>query len=218
MRGVTDKAMANAPESDERARLLSQWSDLVPQQPGGGAEIIARYADPARRYHTVAHLSAVLEGVRELSDVAMQPHLVALAAWFHDAVYDVRRDDNEEQSAALAMLKLGEAGLEAVDITEVARLVRLTATHAPAADDVNGAVLCDADLWVLAADGAGYDAYVRAVRAEYAHVGDDDFRRGRVAVVEQLLALPSLFRTPRGQDRWEQPARHNLEAELARLH
>ena len=99
----------------------------------------------------------------------------------------------------------------------MARLVRLTATHAAGPDDANGVVLCDADLSILASGPDAYAAYTRAVRVEYAHVPEDDFRRGRAAVLRQLLDLPKLFGTDRGRRAWEPTARANLTRELARL-
>ena len=59
-------------------------------------------------------------------------YVVRLAAWFHDAVYDLpeRELTNEEASARLSLRELGRAGFEQEDLTQVARLVRLTATHA----------------------------------------------------------------------------------------
>jgi predicted metal-dependent HD superfamily phosphohydrolase len=102
-------------------------------------------------------------------------------------------------------------------VAEVARLVRLTAGHDPAPEDRNGAVLCDADLAILAADAERYAAYAAAVRQEYAHVEESAFRAGRAAILGELLAQRRLFRTPIGQDRWERRARANLAAEIAAL-
>ncbi len=204
--------------TDDRDRmLLSRWSSLLPGHVGLGVDLVRRYADPGRRYHGLDHLAVVLDGVDLLSGEASQLPLVLLAAWFHDAVYDVRRDDNEERSAQLAEQELAAAGLGPADVAEVAWLVRLTASHDPAPGAANGAVLCDADLMVLASDEAGYASYVSAVRAEYAHVSDEDFRRGRAAVLEQKLSLPALFHTSRGHARWEAAARRNLQGELAGL-
>ncbi|WP_330289067.1 HD domain-containing protein [Streptomyces sp. NBC_00576] len=204
--------------------------------------LLARWQEPQRRYHTLTHLTAVLDHIdvleRELDlDQAGTPApapastptpipapdpdlalaLVRLAAWFHDAVYAPDRSENEERSARLAERALPEAGVAPEKTAEVARLVRLTVTHAPAPDDLNGQVLCDADLAILAAPPDTYAAYTAAVREEYAFVPDDAFRQGRAAVLRQLLALPRLFRTPYGTQRWEKAARANIAAELERL-
>ncbi|MEU8775071.1 hypothetical protein [Streptomyces sp. NPDC048606] len=177
--------------------------------------LLAAWAEPQRRYHTTAHLAAVLTHLDALAPHAADPAAVELAAWFHDAVYRPDRSENEERSAALAERALPELGIDPARTAEVARLVRLTVTHDPAPGDTNGEALCDADLAVLAGAPDAYAAYAAAVRAEYGFVPDEAFRTGRAAVLRQLLALPRLFRTPHGAAHWEAPARANLAAELA---
>ncbi|MEW1925007.1 hypothetical protein [Streptomyces sp. NPDC088360] len=179
--------------------------------------LLARWAEPQRRYHTTAHLKAVLDHVDVLEEHADDADLVRLAAWFHDAVYAPDRSENEERSARLAERALPEAGLTDEQTAEVARLVRLTITHDPADGDHNGEALCDADLAILAAAPDAYAAYAAAVREEYAFVPDEDFRAGRAEVLRQLLSLPRLFRTPHGAAEWEGPARANLATEMELL-
>jgi predicted metal-dependent HD superfamily phosphohydrolase len=189
------------------------WPERLPDSVRGKLE--AAYADPGRGYHDLMHLAEVLGNVDELmteDDPAREA--VLLAAWFHDAVYE-GRDDDEERSARLAEEELG--GLTPDLAAEVARLVRLTRTHRPADDDRTGMVLCDADLAILAAGEERYAEYVRGVRSEYAHVSDADFAAGRSAVLQDLLAKPTLFHLPAARHRWEERARRNVQRELAGL-
>ncbi|MFJ4619988.1 hypothetical protein [Streptomyces sp. NPDC088812] len=176
--------------------------------------LLARWAEPQRRYHTLTHLTAVLDHVDTLAGYADDPDVVRLAAWFHDAVYLPDRSENEERSARLAERALPEAGLPDAKTARVARLVRLTVGHDPADDDRDGQVLCDADLAVLAAPPSAYAAYTAAVREEYHFVPNDAFREGRAAILRRLLDLPRLFRTPHGASAWEATARFNLRGEL----
>lgn len=203
--------------------LLAGWTRLL-RRAGAtadpapyGENLLARWAQPHRRYHTTDHLVAILGHVDRLAGHAEDPDTVRLAAWFHDAVHRPDRSENEERSAALAERALPEAGLTAARTAAVARLVRLTAGHDPAADDRDGQVLCDADLAVLAAPPVDYAAYAAAVRAEYSFVPEPAFRSGRADVLRQLLALTPLFGTPYGVEHWEEPARRNLRGELALL-
>lgn len=184
-----------------------------------GEELLARWREPQRRYHTVRHLTAVLDVVDAYAELADRPDLVRLAAWCHDAVYDPRAagEANERDSAALAGTLLTALGLPAAAVAEVRRLVLLTAGHATTAGDRDGALLCDADLAILAAPRQEYDAYAAAIRAEYAHVPEPDFRAGRARVLTALLALPALYRLPPLAARWTDPARANLTRELATL-
>ncbi|MFE5831516.1 hypothetical protein ACFQ67_14180 [Streptomyces sp. NPDC056488] len=215
--------------ADQHPALLRRWNATLlaaragregPDPAPYGLNLLARWAEPQRRYHTVDHLRAVLDRVDELTDQGGEGgelELVRLAAWFHDAVYRPDRSENEERSALLAEKALAEAGLTPHEVAEVARLVRLTVTHDPAVGDLNGETLCDADLAVLASDPDTYAEYAAAVREEYGFVPDDAFREGRAAVLRHLLDLPRLFRTPYGAAVWEEKARENVERELKEL-
>ncbi|MBC9727200.1 hypothetical protein [Streptomyces sp. TRM68367] len=179
--------------------------------------LLTRWQEPQRRYHTLTHLTAVLDHIDFLAQYADDPDVVRLAAWFHDAVYLPERSTNEERSARLAERALPEAGVPDGKTAEVARLVRLTITHDPADDDPDGQVLCDADLAILASPPSAYAAYTAAVREEYHFVPSDAFRTGRATILRQLLALPALFHTPYGHAEWEPTARYNLRSELELL-
>jgi predicted metal-dependent HD superfamily phosphohydrolase len=184
-----------------------------------GSALLSRWAEPHRHYHSLEHLATVLSIVDDQEAEAAEPDRVRLAAWFHDAVYDPHTpgDGNERASADLAVISLVSLGVPAETIDAVRALVLLTAGHAAQAGDRDGALLCDADLAVLAAPPAAYDTYAADVRAEYAFVPDAEFRAGRAAVLRHLLELPALYRIPELAERWTEPARANLIRELGAL-
>jgi len=192
--------------SAEPGDLAGRWP--LDDLPDLRDELLSAYAAEGRSYHDTRHLTEVLDRLEELGcdDV-----VVHLAAWFHDAVYDAAAGD-EERSAVWA-----ERALPPELAGEVARLVRLTAGHDPAPDDLAGQQLCDADLAILASAARRYAEYAHDVRREYAAVPDDDFARGRGAILADLLARPRLFHSERARTSWEEPARANLAAELERL-
>ena len=198
---------------------FESWAALAGDSPTSRTEwsaLIAAWSEPHRRYHGLAHLAAVLGLVAQLDAAAADPAAVRLAAWYHDAVYEPTSQENETVSALRA--RAGLRGLVPDErIEEVERLVLLTAGHDPEPGDANGAVLCDADLAVLAGPPDAYAAYASAVREEYWQLTDEVFTAGRIAVLEQLLALPALYRLPAVADEWTPRARANLGAELALL-
>ncbi|MBO2455155.1 HD domain-containing protein [Actinomadura barringtoniae] len=198
--------------------LVDRWVSLAGTDTRHiGVDLDARYGEEHRRYHTRAHLLAVLNLVDDLAPHAADPDAVRLAAWFHDAVYDPERADNEERSARLARRMLADTDLPAEVVEEIARLIVLTETHAPDADDRNGQVLCDADLAILGAAPEAYATYAASVREEYAFVPDEFFKAGRAQVLRGLLELPSLFHTAEARSRFEEQARRNVETELMLL-
>jgi len=181
------------------------------------AEIARHYRSPERHYHTLLHLAAVLDTIDHLCQANPPPPALLLAAWLHDVIYDSRASDNEERSAAYAQSLREPLGLDTALTDEAARLILLTRAHQTTADDHCGQLLLDADLAILGAAPEEYDRYAQAIRREYAWVPEEEYRRGRAAVLERFLQRPRLFHTASLHDRVEAQARCNLLAELAVL-
>lgn len=181
------------------------------------------YAEPQRRYHTQAHVRALLSWLAYWRSLAIDPRAIAAAIWFHDAVYDPRRADNEEQSARLAEAHLRSGSREGRDardpalVERVTSLIRATATHRAAADDPVGVALLDADLWILASPPERFDEYCAQVRAEYGFVDAATYAQARSAILRDLIDRPSIYGTPEADAAWTPAARANVERELARL-
>jgi predicted metal-dependent HD superfamily phosphohydrolase len=173
--------------------------------------VCKQYAGPGRFYHTLAHVQNVLETVESLGPHARNRNAVRLAAWLHDVIYDSRSSDNEERSADYA-----ERLCEELSIPEgrpVADLIRTTKAH-DAGGDADARVLIDADLAILGAGEADYRDYAGKIRQEYAWVPEAEYRTGRRQVLRKFLARARIFHF---LGHLEEPARHNISAEIARL-
>jgi predicted metal-dependent HD superfamily phosphohydrolase len=234
-RAETDGSVGQPPLAGHVAATATAWVALChrvgavapePRLRSTAEALLERWTEPHRRYHNRTHLERVLGTLRQLaadgggetSAASADPgDLAALAAWYHDAVYEPTRSDNEEQSAALAGRQLAQLDMSQRIVGEVSRLVLLTKSHEPAERDRAGVLLCDADLAILATPADVYDTYSAAIRAEYSHVPERDYRAGRAAVLTTLVARPRLFHTRHGKAAWEQPARGNIARELRRL-
>jgi predicted metal-dependent HD superfamily phosphohydrolase len=201
------------PTDDHDAELLARWDATLPGQRELGENLIMRYNEPHRRYHTTRHLLNVLTMIDQLAD-DHDLFLVQLAAWYHDAVYAIPEGQvsNEEASARLALRQLSRVGLEQEDLNQIARLVRLTETHLPGPRDPEGELLCDADLAILASNPGDYADYVAAVRAEYADVPEDEFLAGRLSILIPFVDR-EIFRTAKGRQLTD-AARANLATEI----
>ena len=81
---------------------LRAWNELQYTPPLGLYEqLLQAYSEPQRHYHTLQHLAECLQLQSESAHLAQHPAEIAIALWFHDAVYDVKAHDNEARSAAL---------------------------------------------------------------------------------------------------------------------
>jgi predicted metal-dependent HD superfamily phosphohydrolase len=170
-------------------------------------QLISAYSSRNRYYHTVEHLYHVLLMLEQLGGESIA---LNLAAWFHDAVYDTHAQDNEENSADLAAALLPEFA----QIQEVRNLILCTKTHQ--AFDAESKILLDADLAILSAEPEHYQNYAAAIRKEYFWVTNEDYRIGRLRVLEGFLHRDRIYYTPKMHAK-EAIARRNLEAELRQL-
>ena len=193
------------------------WRDLGLAVPAPTVldEVIRAWAEPHRKYHTLQHLReclALFEGSRAL---AGHPGEVAIALWFHDAVYDTSRHDNEAASADWARRVLLEAGATGERAGRVHALIMATRhSESPATPDAK--LLVDIDLAILGAAPARFDEYERQIRDEYGFVPEATFRAKRGEILRMFLARPVLFSTPACAARFDAPARANLARALNR--
>jgi predicted metal-dependent HD superfamily phosphohydrolase len=193
-------------------RLLAVWGVTPADAYPVFDRLAAAYSEPHRHYHTLEHLAEVFRVVGRLGATPA----VELAVWFHDAVSDPRASDNEARSADLVAEWLTPLGVPTAVSERVAELVRATAhlTADPTRPDPEVLALRDADLAILGASEARYRRYATDIRREYAHVSDDDYRRGRAAVLRGFLGRAAIFHHPLMLAEGEAAARQNLLAEL----
>lgn len=181
-----------------------------------GARLAAAHAEPGRHYHDLGHIRHVLDLAAGMRLDDAQREVVEFALWFHDAILDPTRDDNETRSAELARSWLTEQRLACSD--EVGDLIEMTAGHALAGPvERSAAVVHDVDLAILGAMAHEYDRYVDAIRLEYAHLDDEPFRAGRRAVLERFQAMDRIFVTAELAPVLESRARANIARELDQL-
>uniref|UniRef100_UPI000D34CB67 HD domain-containing protein n=1 Tax=unclassified Variovorax TaxID=663243 RepID=UPI000D34CB67 len=172
------------------------------------------YAQAQRHYHTMQHLGECLAWFEREKAWAERPGEVALALWFHDAVYDVHAHDNEARSADWARQALLAAGVSEAAAERVHALVMATC-HDAVPQGRDAELLIDIDLSILGAERARFDEYERQVGAEYAFVPDAVRRPRRRAILQRFLDRPAIYATPRMHAQLEARARLNLQRSIA---
>jgi predicted metal-dependent HD superfamily phosphohydrolase len=179
-------------------------------------DVLRRYAEPHRHYHTQQHLAECFEKVHEIISLADHPAEVNVGLWFHDAIYDTQRHDNEERSAAWARSAARDLGAGADRAQRIHDLIMFT-RHAVEPVGIDAQVLVDADLSILGAQPARFQEYEAQVRNEYGWVPDATFRSARAKILKQFLDRPHIFCTATFRDRYEAQARRNLQHSLLNL-
>ena len=194
------------------------WRGLGVGQGDDGlyADLVARYSDRARRYHTLHHLDECFARLDEARNVAERVHEIEFALWFHDAIYDVRRQDNEERSAQWARDVALRAGVSVAVADRVHALIMVT-KHDGAPAAVDEELMVDVDLAILGAPVERFDEYERQVREEYSWVPGWLFRGKRREILRAFLSRPRVFNTEYFIATYEKRARANLERSITAL-
>ncbi|OGZ15223.1 MAG: hypothetical protein A3G11_01160 [Candidatus Lloydbacteria bacterium RIFCSPLOWO2_12_FULL_51_9] len=179
-------------------------------------DLVARYSEPHRAYHTLEHIGHCLDEFEQVRHLAMNPDAVELALWYHDAIYDTKAKDSEERSATLAVEVARNASLPDSFGQSVANLITAT-KHASAPIDPDVQLLVDIDLSILGQSEDTFDEYERQVRKEYEWVAKDAFIAGRSAILKSFLDRQTIYSTQFFRDKYESQARANIAKSLARL-
>lgn len=182
-----------------------------------GARLIQAYGAAERHYHGHSHLDFLFHEIETRRSLIGDVALLRFAAWFHDAIYDPKAQDNEERSAAWARQALPELGASLGLAGRVEALILKTKSHHAGPAEPDEALFLDMDFAIIGAPAGVYQRYAQAIRAEYAHVPEAAFRLGRTAFLENVLAQPLMFRTQLYEEHYGAQARANLAGEIARL-
>lgn len=177
------------------------------------AALVAAYAEPQRKYHSLQHLTECLEWFELVREIPRHAAEVELALWFHDAIYDVKGSDNEQRSADWAAAELVKAGVAPEVADRVSALI-LATKHTAAPTEPDQQVLVDIDLAILGASEARFAEYGQQIRDEYAFVPEELFKPRRRALLGAFLDRPRIYSTSHFHALLEERARVNLRRAL----
>ncbi|MCK6487963.1 MAG: N-methyl-D-aspartate receptor NMDAR2C subunit [Planctomycetes bacterium] len=196
-----------------RLRWPVVWRRLGASLTPDVSGLLQRWAEPHRRYHTTAHLAHCLA---TYDRNPLRDARVELVLWFHDAIYEPRASDNEERSAELARTVAVASGLTSETIDVVVGCILATRHREPPADAAQALTL-DVDLAILGETRLRFDRYDAAIRAEYAWVPEETYRRERGRILAGFARRDDLFTTSWFRRRYGRPAQANLLRAVRRL-
>jgi predicted metal-dependent HD superfamily phosphohydrolase len=179
-------------------------------------EIEHHYSGKKRHYHTLQHLENLLQQLTTIKAALMDWDAVLFSLYYHDSIYNPLKKDNEEKSAALAEERMRQAAIPA-DITERCKATILATKAHGKSTDSDTDYFTDADLSVLGQDWETYSAYYKNVRKEYAVYPALIYNPGRKKVLQHFLSMERIFKTNFFYNKFEIPARQNLQREIALL-
>lgn len=198
------------------ARWQTVWRELGAADANNELfqRLVTCYSESHRKYHTMQHLQECFALLDRVRSYAEQPAEVELALWFHDAIYNTRKSDNEKRSAEWASESAIAGGLSDEQASRIFELVMAT-KHNALPVGLDAEVLVDVDLGILGAESARFDEYEIQVRQEYAWVPEFLYRRERRKVLQEFAKRASIYSTKYFRDEFESRARDNLARSLA---
>lgn len=171
--------------------------------------VLDRYC--SRQYHNMLHLRECLACLDLISG---RNPLVELAIFYHD--YYVQADSSHP-SYELASANKAQQDLKGVlpveDVQTVHELILATAFGAEARNP-DEKLMQDVDLAILGADPGRFRDYDLGIRREYPSVLDQDFKQGRIAVLQGLLDRPTIYHSAYLRRTLEEKARKNINEAL----
>ncbi len=179
-------------------------------------DLVARYSEPHRAYHTPEHIGHCLDELEQVRQLATNPDAVELSLWYHDAIYDTKAKDSEKRSARLAAEMARSASLPDSFGQSVVNLIMAT-KHTAAPADPDAQLLVDIDLSILGQSEDKFDEYERQVHKEYKWIPEDAFVAGRSAILKSFLDRPTIYSTQFFRNKYEAQARRNIVRSLAQL-
>lgn len=179
-------------------------------------EIESNYSHKKRHYHNLQHLHYMMEKLQVYKDHLENVGTIIFSIFYHDIVYNPKKQNNEEKSAEVAHDRLVQLGVPANQVEQCVQQILATKSHQQNEEkDTN--FLLDFDLAILGDSPANYQEYASNIRKEYSIYPDFLYKRGRKKIVKHFLEMPEIFKTAEFVAAYEKQARINLVNELESL-
>ena len=204
--------------------LKKQWNDLtalytsdVGLRDESFQTLKEMYSEKGRFYHNLSHIKALLHLLEARKNKLHDHNAIRFAIWFHDAVYNTKRSDNEEKSAELASEILGRLNVNMETTGYVRDLILATKDHNGGNLQADAKLFLDMDLAILGVAKEIYVNYSKAIREEYSWVPGVLYRRSRKKILRSFIEKERIYYTDEMNKRFEAQARMNINGEIESL-
>lgn len=184
-----------------KSRLYDLWKDIVSRYSSDQEltdnewdNVITRYSETHRHYHNLHHISYMTDLAMRFKAKFESFDTLIMSIIYHDIIYDVHRNDNEEASALFADERLDNLGFPDSFREKCTRMILATKAHA-SEEDNDTKYLLDLDLAILGEDWERFRGYEASIRKEYGHLSDAAFNQARKSILENFLDRPRIYQT-----------------------
>lgn len=180
-------------------------------------ELVKNYSSKERYYHNLSHVETLLKLTNKYKHLLSSLKTIQFAIWYHDAIYDASKNDNEERSAELARKRLTKMGVNEAIVKDCCNLILSTKSHKLTHEEksFDAKFFLDIDLSILATPKSEYLNYSKQIRQEYKMYSDELYLQGRKKVLSNFLNTERIYKTDLFYDSFEKKARKNLAFEIS---
>ncbi|WP_247666519.1 hypothetical protein [Aquimarina sp. MMG015] len=175
--------------------------------------VIKNHSKKSRYYHNLSHLENLYQNLLSVQEEIVDWDIVLFSLFYHDCIYNVLKQDNEERSAQKAEEVLSSLFISSERVELCKEIILATKGHQISKNnDVN--YFTDADLSILGSSWADYEMYFKQVRKEYKYYPDFMYNKGRIKVLEHFIEMPKIYKTGHFYNTLEKQAKQNLQKEI----
>ncbi|MFX1767289.1 hypothetical protein PWP93_32860 [Paraburkholderia sp. A1RI-2L] len=170
------------------------------------ADLVRRYGEPCRHYHTLRHVRRCLRDFDLARDAIERRDVVELALWCHDVIYVPGAQDNEQCSVDWVLRWADDRMVMRERICDAILATRHS--HVPV--ELDSRFACDIDLAALGAPRRRFQEDGMRLRAERPDLDDHAYALQESKILRGLLARPRIYLTDYFHSRCEVRARENI--------
>ncbi len=173
------------------------------------------YSEKHRTYHNKTHLVELFKYFDKYKSNLRTHNTLAFSIFYHDIIYNIWKQDNEEKSADYAVKALTKIRLPVSVLEEIHQQIIATKTHK--ANDNDSKWFVDFDLAILGKSSEVYKNYAQLIRKEYKLIPNFMYKKGRKKVLQHFIDKPFIYATEEFKELYEHQAKQNLINELNSL-
>ena len=173
-------------KKDEIKRILDKYNINVTIE-----EIEKRYSESHRYYHIIEHINFMINGIYDLFDKKSisnnDKDILLVAALFHDIIYEIGKNDNEQKSAEFLNNNTDFVDeFQSNDINKSFDIIMDTIDHKP--NNELSKLLCDLDMYTIS-DSSFIELlkYEKQIYLEFQKYPFNVYKKGRLQFLRNML-------------------------------
>jgi predicted metal-dependent HD superfamily phosphohydrolase len=194
--------------------LLNKYTSDKKQIDQYWLELEKSYNFKSRYYHNLNHINELLQFYDKYENELIKKNVVLFAIFYHDIIYDIKKKDNEKQSAEFAKNSLKNLNIEQEIINFCYDYIFATKKHNINSSDTDLAYFLDFDMAVLGKDWEDYHIYTEKICKEYRIYPSILYKKGRKKALESFLQTEQIYKTDTFFKLFEEQARKNIQKEI----